>query len=389
MPVLVGDGTTGSEGKADRLGVATGSSDPGSGAAGDLYFNTGSSKLKVFDGTAWQELGSATSTVGNVDPFGDSSGLALWQFDGNGDDVGGSHSGTPTNVVWSNTAKYGSNSGDFATNSGTIAISGTPKNSYPFSVSLWAQSNVDWDSMGAGAMNELFNANINGQRVSMGFVQNSGWVDGVTLMYGGTSHYAGHAEFMNQGGSTKWHHIVWSVAGSADTDHQVWINGHPVFLKDESGGHGGSAGWNIGSNSAGGEHWDGRIDQVRFFNRELTDDEALSLYREGAESTAPVTTHCKLFYDFSDTNCYSGSGTTVNNLAADVEPSVKGAYNTIDVSVTGTVATVTDNGHNVTQGSSLIIKLQLEDPGLVIINYNLDTAYTLSLIHISEPTRPY
>ena len=115
MPVLVGDGTTGSEGKSDRLGIATGSSDPGSGAAGDLYFNTGSSKLKYFNGTAWNELGTATSTVGNIDPFADSSGIALWQMDGNGDDVGGSNSGAPTNVVWSNTAKFGANSADFAT----------------------------------------------------------------------------------------------------------------------------------------------------------------------------------------------------------------------------------------------------------------------------------
>ena len=99
MPVLVGDGTTGSEGKSDRLGIATGSSDPGSGAAGDLYFNTGSSKLKYFDGSTWNELGSGTSTVGNVDPFGDGSGVALWQMDGNGDDIGGSHAGTPTNIA--------------------------------------------------------------------------------------------------------------------------------------------------------------------------------------------------------------------------------------------------------------------------------------------------
>lgn len=318
MPVLVGDGTTGSEGKSDRLGIATGSSDPASGAAGDLYFNTGSSKLKYFNGTSWNELGSGTSTVGDVDPFGDSSGVALWQLDGNGDDVGGSHSGTATNVVWSTTAKFGANSSDHATNSGTIAISGTPKNSYPFTVSLWAQNNVGWDSSGAGSMNECFNANISNQRVSMGFVESGGWVDGVTLMYGGTSHYAGHVEFMNYGSTTKWHHIVWSVAGSADTDHRVWINGHPVFLKDEAGGHGGSAGWNIGSNSTGGEHWDGRIDQVRFLNREVTDYEALALYREGAESSAPITTYCKLFYDFSDTACYSGSGTTVTNLATEV-----------------------------------------------------------------------
>ena len=101
MPVLVGDGTTGSEGKSDRLGIATGSSDPGSGAAGDMYFNTGSSKLRVFNGTVWTEIGSGTSTVGNVDPFNDGSGVALWQMDGNADDVGGSHDGTATNVVWS------------------------------------------------------------------------------------------------------------------------------------------------------------------------------------------------------------------------------------------------------------------------------------------------
>ena len=104
MPILVGDGTTGSEGKSDRLGIATGSSDPGSGAVGDLYFNTGISKLKYFNGTTWNELGSGSSTVGNVDPFNDGSGVALWQFDGNAEDSGGSHSGTPTNVVWSSTA---------------------------------------------------------------------------------------------------------------------------------------------------------------------------------------------------------------------------------------------------------------------------------------------
>ena len=51
MPVLVGDGTTGTEGKSDRIGVAIASSDPASGVAGDLYFNTASSKLKVYDGT--------------------------------------------------------------------------------------------------------------------------------------------------------------------------------------------------------------------------------------------------------------------------------------------------------------------------------------------------
>ena len=47
MPVLVGDGTTGSEARADRMGLAIGTSDPGSAAAGDMYYKTDDKKFRV------------------------------------------------------------------------------------------------------------------------------------------------------------------------------------------------------------------------------------------------------------------------------------------------------------------------------------------------------
>ena len=53
MAVLIGDGTSGTEWKSDRVGYPTGTSDPSSPSTGDFYFNTSDKKLKVYDGTSW------------------------------------------------------------------------------------------------------------------------------------------------------------------------------------------------------------------------------------------------------------------------------------------------------------------------------------------------
>ena len=56
MPVLTGDGTTGTEWKSDRTGIPTGTSDPGSPAAGDIYYKTDTKKVRVYDGTSWNDV---------------------------------------------------------------------------------------------------------------------------------------------------------------------------------------------------------------------------------------------------------------------------------------------------------------------------------------------
>jgi len=56
MPIITGDGTTGTEFKSDRIGYPTGTSDPSSPSTGDLYFNTGEQVLKIYDGTSWTNV---------------------------------------------------------------------------------------------------------------------------------------------------------------------------------------------------------------------------------------------------------------------------------------------------------------------------------------------
>lgn len=45
-----------SEFKLDRLGIATGTSDPSGASAGDIYYNTDTNKVRVYDGSSWKDV---------------------------------------------------------------------------------------------------------------------------------------------------------------------------------------------------------------------------------------------------------------------------------------------------------------------------------------------
>ena len=56
MSLFAGSGNNGTEAKSDRLGLPTGTSDPGSAEAGDMYYNTSENKVKYYDGSSWNNL---------------------------------------------------------------------------------------------------------------------------------------------------------------------------------------------------------------------------------------------------------------------------------------------------------------------------------------------
>ena len=56
MPVIVGASGTGTEGKSDRLGMPTSSSNPSSPSVGDAYFNTTNKIIRIYDGTVWVDV---------------------------------------------------------------------------------------------------------------------------------------------------------------------------------------------------------------------------------------------------------------------------------------------------------------------------------------------
>ena len=86
--------------------------------------------------------------------------------------------------------------------------------------------------------------------------------------------------------------------------------------------------------------------------------------------------------DTADSFQYSSSATTNNLTFADNYEStgvIAGSNITIPCSVAnGNEVTVTDAGHNLTTGDSVKIKLQLENPGMVIVNSSYATAYTIT-----------
>ena len=86
--------------------------------------------------------------------------------------------------------------------------------------------------------------------------------------------------------------------------------------------------------------------------------------------------------DTADSFEYSSSGTNNNSTFDDDYTStgvIAGSNITIPCSVAnGNEVTVTDAGHNLTTGDSVKIKLQLENPGMVLVNSSYSTAYEIT-----------
>lgn len=215
----------------------------------------------------------------DLDVFEDSSGIAYWKFDNNANDVSGNYNGTASNVTFTTDSKFGTHSAVFNGSTSNISIP-TVKNSYPFSVSMWVTHNSSWNP--GDGFDQLMNLNIAGQRISLGIVANSGWRTGPAIFYGGSNHWSGFGP--NAGGdtaNTTWHHLCYVIYGSNDSRHKIYLDGYPVDLANNGGAHGGVAGWAIGSNGNGSEYWPGKIDEARFFNRELTGLEVTALANGG------------------------------------------------------------------------------------------------------------
>lgn len=217
-----------------------------------------------------------------VDIFGDGSGLALWQFENNANDYSGNYNGTASNLTYSSASKkLGTYSAVFNGTSSTVSIPSV-KNSYPLAISLWATNDNGWSNTSVQGQYELFNMSIAGNRLSLGWTYSTSWnpQKGFTVMYGNSNHWLG-ASSTTDGNSTSFFHIVYCIPSYNGTP-VVYVNGTSINMINQGGGHGGSAGWNIGSNSTSGEYWPGKIDQLRFFNKVLSQSEVNSLYNSGS-----------------------------------------------------------------------------------------------------------
>lgn len=207
-----------------------------------------------------------------TDYFLDSSGLALYQLDSNILDASGNYNGTGSTAgsLTYNTSNKKFGSASFSASGSNSITLPTVKNSYPLSVSAWIYTPSSWSGF-----SEVLNAGIAGQRLSLGVVDwDSNGTRQLCIMYGGTNHWT----FGSNLSTSTWYHVVWSVVGSNNSGHAVYLNGVAQSASNRGGGHGGSAGWVLGGNASGSEIFGGLIDQLRVFNKALSSTEAQNLY---------------------------------------------------------------------------------------------------------------
>ena len=253
-----------------------------------------STDVQSIDSLQWSESG--VSTGDGETPYSSTGLVGQWKFNETSgttaaDSSGGGNNGTLTNFSNTTGQDVVVNSGWTANNGkwprsapkalmfdgsdDTVSIPG-PINAYPFTASVWVTNSLNWNPAGTGTMDEILNMNIAGQRVSLGVADIWDTNGEVTLMYGDTNHWGCGRPLST--GSGDWHNITWVVYGSNNTNHKVYIDGILQTMTNGGGAHGGSAGWNIGSNSTGSEQWPGTIDNVQIYNRALSADEILANY---------------------------------------------------------------------------------------------------------------
>jgi hypothetical protein len=217
--------------------------------------------------------GGCTDIVDNYDPFG-GGGLALYQLNGDANDVSTNYNGT-----WSGTAAYTTGVfGQSANLSGSnyITMSGltsffTPKQT--FTVSLWFKtsgSNVSRYLFSDEAFSFGNNYNITISQAAAGWLSIATIYGGVSSNYNTTTTYKDNA----------WHNIVVTINQSNQTG-TVYIDG--AF----SGSYTLSTGTKTGTpypviGTVGNAYlpFIGQIDQVRIFNTALDPLEIEALYTE-------------------------------------------------------------------------------------------------------------
>ena len=260
-----------------RLPIST--TDPGSPSEGKIYYNSTSKSVKVYDGSDWVAVGGNLKRVSTFDIFSDGSTVALYNLDGNGNDVGGNYNLTgdtgSSNFV---AGKFG----QAFNGTGTTHLYRGSNDLRPagaHSVSFWYKSS----STGQGNKRLVTLAGTTGGTAA-GWNNYNGSL-GFYIGNGGTSTVSVTRVAQipdSQVNDGQWHHLVYTVtSGGTSTTWKIYLDG------SEYSGAVNGEGRSFNNNSSlaittydGGDAYNtiGHVDQVRILNRVITATEVEQLY---------------------------------------------------------------------------------------------------------------
>jgi len=258
LTLLKGDGTSDIISLDDINNIIVSSIAPTN--TSKIWFDTNENVFKKYISENWTTVSgsSGSPTASILDIFGDGSCIALFEFEGNANDTGGVYNGT-----WNGTEAYGVGKfGQAAIFDGNSQVDICQYNLIK-ALSLWM-----FVSSGANFVNICsYDCTTVGTVLSIRLIQGGSLYtlsgDGVSWIERKTS---------NSLIADSWNHIVVSLDASNNID--IYINNTYEGNFDSTD--------NISSAIATiGRSFNGLIDQVRIFNRALTDTEVQTLYNEG------------------------------------------------------------------------------------------------------------
>jgi|11_taG_2_1085331.scaffolds.fasta_scaffold00400_3 hypothetical protein len=260
---------------------------------------------------------AVTCTTDSTDPFGDSSGVALYSLDYDASDAGGLYDGTPTDVTFgvggqiNYGARFnGSSSKITVSTSATTPVDFTSEN---FSISLWFKA----DSLHSGALIGKWSTSDGTGRAILLHTNSNG-----TFTF---SERQGTSGFNLTTTSTyvadTWNHFVY-VRNA--TQSILYLNKvSETDSRTNSINSGSNTELAIGYQTGGFKYFDGSIDQVRIFSKALSQTEVDTLYAE----TACVYTATTTDNDYPTTNL---AYYKLDNSAEDEKGSYDGTESNIE-----------------------------------------------------------
>ena len=258
----------------NHLQLPKSATNPTGTTSGQLYYDTTNNAVKFYDGTSWRLVNEIGVRVTSFDVFGDSSSVALYQLNANGNDTGGNYNLTINGASF-NTGKFGNAWNGTGTNAAYSTASGLNV-SGDYSVSFWYKSSTT-------AQNNKRLVSLKGSNITAGWNNYNGslgfYIGGLNLVSSATSVTRVSQIPDAQVNDGSWHHLAFSVTSSGS-----WV----IYLDGTSysgavSGEGRSFNNNnylaiTNYDSGQGYNTIGLVDQLRIFNRVITAGEVTQLY---------------------------------------------------------------------------------------------------------------
>jgi len=256
---------------------------------GTMIYNYNEGVLQYCNGEDWISMGPKTAQSGQsadvLSPAAPSSGLiGYWPLDGDATDSAGSNDGTLNNApTWDSGGKIG----------GGIQLDGvdqyisTPSisasNPATITVAAWFKADT-WGDEDSGCIICINNGG-GSDNIQIRLLNDSGQ-QGLRTFFRGSGD-GGQANVHNAVTLGQWHHVAVTYDAGGTRIPLMYIDGLPVSTYDLTGAATGGHGFttlnaHIGADAVPNRFFDGIIDDARVYNRVLTDDEVLALYKSNS-----------------------------------------------------------------------------------------------------------